>query len=424
MTAEELEALVSRVDTAGAGALTSMELAHAFVLADDERGGGALALVRGAFDYHESLSHAAGFFVPMMEGDGFCYPPRVDEVASEDCEVWGAVAGAVSSPVARARLHDLCFERRCGDVGAHGRAAIDAYLEMAAVDPYSLDDDRRLFVSLGRVDWLGRALALAARMRDVERTERAVTAISSAASASLRQDSPEAGVALGLVAALVDADRDEADELLEAARAKYVGDQWNTDEILVLQLRRLKGEDERREGLQRDRVVCLMDHAETCEPLVRMSFLQDAIRLARDYGATDLAEECTRRLQSISEDDLGLQEVRVEFPLPRGAIEAEVNQILDVESWQDALSRLCSTPPSGQTDANRAAVEHEMRAHPLRSLFPEELLGGDGLPRMRVVTDEEKRSRRLVERETLAIQLNRAPRRPQACLGDVGPVSA
>jgi hypothetical protein len=406
MSAEEFAALVTRVDAAGSEALTSMELATAFVLAEEERGRGATALVRAAFDYHESLSQPSGFFVPMMEGDGFCYPPRLDAITDEDCEVWGSVAGVVRSPVARARLNDLCFERRCADVGVCGRAAIDAYLEMSAVDPYGLDENRRLFVGVGRVDWLGRALALSSRMRDGERVERSVAAIVSAATASLAREEREAGVSLGLIAALVEADRAEADELLERAREKYAGDQWNSDETLVLQLRRLKGEDERRDVLQRERVVGLMEHADRCEPLVRMSFLQDAIKLARDSGITELVEECTRRLQSINEEDLDLKEVRFEFPLPPGAVEAGVKEILDLDSWQDALRQLCSDPPSGDAETNRVAVEEEMRAHPLRSLFPEELIGGDGLPRMRVVTDEEKRNKRLVEREAVSIQLN------------------
>jgi hypothetical protein len=80
IAAEELEALVARVDAAGLDALTAMELATAFVLAQDERGEGATALVRAAFDYHEGLSQTQGFFVPMMEDDGFCYPPLLDAI--------------------------------------------------------------------------------------------------------------------------------------------------------------------------------------------------------------------------------------------------------------------------------------------------------------------------------------------------------
>jgi hypothetical protein len=406
LSAEDTAAIAARVDASGAGAFTAMELARALVLDEEERGReSAPGLVRAAFDYHESLAHES-FFEPMMEGEGFCYPPRLDSITDEECEVWGAVADAVSSPIARARLNDLCFERRWGDVGARGRAAINAYLEMATVDPYSLDENRRLLVSLGRVDWLSRALANGSGMGDVERVERTAAAIVVAAIESLAQERPEAGVALGLIETLVDAERAEADDLLNAARMKYGSDHWNLDQTLVLQLRRLRGNDERRESLQRDRVLGAMKHAETCEPLVKMHFLQEAIKLARDYGLADLTQESTRRLQSISEEDLGLKEVRVEVPLPPGAIEAGVAEILNVGSWQDALRQLCSVPPSGSLDTNRLSVDQEMTAHPLLSLFPEEILGGDGLPRTRVATDEEKRNRRLAVHEILSIHLN------------------
>jgi hypothetical protein len=173
-------------------------------------------------------------------------------------------------------------------------------------------------------------------MGDVGRRDLAITAIVKAATESLAQESAEPGVSLGLIAALVDAERAESDELLDQARPRYAGDQWNVDETLKLQLRRVGADDERRQVLQRDRVVGLMDHAEACEPLVRMMFLQDAIQLARDYGFTELVDECPLRLQSITEKDLDLKPMSVEIPIPAGTIEAVVREILDAGSWQDA----------------------------------------------------------------------------------------
>jgi len=380
----------------------------AIVIADEERSGSA-GLVRDAFHYGESSrrSQGKGFFVPMMEGDGFCHPPHIEDVPAEVGLLWGAVADQVRSPLARARLSDLCFEGRWGNVGEHGRVAVDAYLEMSKLDVYALDEDRRTTAVMARVDWLCRALNLASRMGDAARAELAVTAIVEAARESLAQESAEPGAALGLIEALVDAGRAESDELLEAARRRYAGDQWNTDQTLLLQLRRVVGgDDERRRTLQRARVVGLMDHAESCEPLVRMSFLKDAIQLGRDYGFTELVQECTLRLQAIKEEDLGLKQNSVEIPIPAGAIEQGVQEILKVESWQDALRKLSSHPPSGDATVNHASVHELMQAHPIASLFPEEVLGGDGLPRIRVTTDEEKREKRLVERELLSMQLD------------------
>lgn len=404
---DAINVLALRVDDAASGANTAWELAQAFILSDEERSGPA-GLVRDAFHYGESFrrSRAKDFFVPMMEGDGFCYPPHIRDVPAEVGRLWGAVADRVRSPIARARLSDLCFEGHWGNVGEHGRAAVAAYLEMSKVDVYALEEDRRLFAAVGRVDWLGRALALASKMGDAPRSEQAVMALVDATRESLAQGAGEPGVALGLIEALVDAGRAESDELLEEARRPYGGDYWNMDHILQMQLRRTGDDEERRRALQRARVVGLIDHAESCEALVEMSFLKDAIELAHDYGFTELAQECTLRLQSITEEDLGLQQMAVEIPIPTGAIEKGVQDILDVESWQDALRKLSSHPPSGNAAANRARVDDLMKAHPIRSLFPEEVLGGDGLPRIRVTTEEEKREKRLVEHEALSMQLD------------------
>jgi hypothetical protein len=172
----------------------------------------------------------------------------------------------VKSPIARARLNDLCFAGRWGNVGDRGRAAVDAYLEMSTVDVYAVEEHRRPSVAIGRVDWLGRALHLASKMGDAGRRDLAIAAIVKAATESLAQESAEPGVSLGLIAALVDAEGAESDELLDEARRRYAGDQWNVDETLKLQLRRVGADEERRQVLQRDRVVGLMNHAEFCEP--------------------------------------------------------------------------------------------------------------------------------------------------------------
>ena len=149
-----------------------------------------------------------------------------------------------------------------------------------------------------------------------------------------------------------------------------------------------------------------MDRAEACEPLVRMTFLQDAIQLARDYGFTELVDECTLRLQSITEKDLDLKPMSVEIPIPAGTIEAGVREILDAGSWQEAFRKLSSRPPSGNVAANRERADDLMKSHPIRSLVPEEVLGGDGLPRIKVTREEDKREKRLVETELISIQLN------------------
>jgi hypothetical protein len=62
--------------------------------------------------------------------DGYRYPPDLKDVPSDVWNWWLAAARQVSTPLARARLNDLCF------TGSHGnhenaRAAAEAYLQLA-----------------------------------------------------------------------------------------------------------------------------------------------------------------------------------------------------------------------------------------------------------------------------------------------------
>ena len=82
--------------------------------------------------------------------------------------VWGAVADEVTSPIARARRNDLCFEGHWGNVGDRGRAAVDAYLEMSTVDVYAVEEHRRPFVAIARVDWLAVWLSPSAPQEQIQ----------------------------------------------------------------------------------------------------------------------------------------------------------------------------------------------------------------------------------------------------------------
>jgi hypothetical protein len=104
----------------------------------------------------------------MMEGDGFCYPPHIKDVPTDDGLVWGAVADEVASPIARARRNDLCFEGHWGNVGDRGRAAVEAYLEMSTVDVYAVEEHRRPFVAIARVDWLAVWLSPSAPQEQIQ----------------------------------------------------------------------------------------------------------------------------------------------------------------------------------------------------------------------------------------------------------------
>jgi len=241
-SAELVSELAAWIDAAAKQALTPYELSNALSVPEAERSGPRGRLLT-AFNYRETSKRASGesFFGSMFEFDGHRFPPALADVDPDDAVLWAAVTTVVQSAVARARLNDLCFEAGWGHGGDRGRAAANAYLELSTVDVYALGEDRRPGVALGRVDWLTRALELASKMRDDDLAERAVVGLAEAAVKSIAQSSPEPGVVLGAIEALVEAGRPEADDLLARASETYAGDAWNTDATIELQLRRVGG---------------------------------------------------------------------------------------------------------------------------------------------------------------------------------------
>lgn len=387
--------LAARVDAAAAQGHTPFDVLTALRLTDDELAG-PLGRVRMAFEYSEGFGGGAGsrYFGHMLDG----YPPPMREVAVQDRTLWLAVADRVASPLARARLNDLCFETRTGHVGDRALAAATAYLEMSATDPYVLDDAARPGALMGRVVWLSRALTLAGLRRDDELGRSVVDAILAATRESLARPAPEPGVTLGLIEALVEDEPEivEVDQLLDQARKIYVDDGFKTSDTIDLQMRRAGLDDERRAVLQRELVLSWIAQAERSEPILRMVHLETAVRLARDYGIGDLVEQITADLQAIRIDDLGLVKQSFEISIPADDVEKYLAWFTDASTWQEALLRLIASPPSGQVESNR---EYVAKHGALLSLFPHTKLGGDGLPRFTVTSEQDRKEQLLVECE-------------------------
>lgn len=75
-----------------------------------------------------------GPFALMLELRDGVFPQALRDVADEELAAWAEYAREFPHPAARARLHDLLWERRRPPrPDEHARAAIDAYLDLAAV---------------------------------------------------------------------------------------------------------------------------------------------------------------------------------------------------------------------------------------------------------------------------------------------------
>lgn len=351
-----------------------------------------------AFRFHVDKQDGGEHFGPMATfTDGTTIPAPLAEIPDETCEVWAGVVDHATHARLRARLHDLLFERRWGNVGAHAAGAIEAYIDdVAPIDP----------PSVRTVDALGRAYELAKMTKRGDLADRAAAELLRTAEASLDDPEPKPGVALRLLQVLVNArvPNPAVDRLLERARQTYP-DAWNVESTIKLQLRRAPDADART-ALQRARVERWLEEADNVDPLVAVMHREKAARLARAAGLTDLADRAVHAMQSADPPELA----RITVPSSLTVRQAEeFIESLVADTWWDSVMRVLSCGPStGDVDRNRETAVELAREHPLQSLFPNVHLGGDGLPRYRPTSKEEEADDQLTQVETMALQVQGA----------------
>ncbi|MFN8027349.1 MAG: DUF4209 domain-containing protein [Acidimicrobiia bacterium] len=357
-----------------------------------------------------ALGLAFRFYVSQEDGSRHRWRPllRVDpngnqvETGLADLDepvirTWEAVVSLAVHPRVRARLHDLLFERRSGDVGAHAREAINSYLTVA-LTPSS---------TVAEVDAITRAFDLIALTRQPDFLPEATNAAITAVDGALASTDAKPGVSLRILEVLVDARIADGrvDDRLLRCRTAYP-DQWNTEHTIGLQLRRESDEGARAE-LQRERVLALFTEADASEPMVAVSHLARAAALARELAISDLHEEAVRRLQGVDPTSLSMHRIETPIEIPRAEIEAYLDQLLAAPTWLEAVvSHVLAGPPSGNVHRNRATVQELTSEFPLQNLFPTVRVGADGLPRSTAETPEERAEASLANHEVMAMQLS------------------
>lgn len=361
----------------------------------DERDDSRRQHLADAFRFHVERGDTKARFGPMLVlENGHTVPAPLAETADETCSLWSRVASHASNPRVRARLHDLLFERRWGDVGNHATAAVEAYLEVAgAADP----------PSIGTLDALQRAHELSRMTRRTDLQERCTAALIRAASASLEDPDRKPGVALGVIRVLAQGgcpDRD-IDQLLARAREQYT-DAWNTESTIALQRKRAPDADARSE-LDRELVELWLAEADLADPLVAVLHREKATKLARERGLPDLAEKAVLAMQTAEPPELA----RISVEMPSSITQEQIEEYLEAltaDTWWDSMTRVISSgPPTGDASHNRQLAADLAREHPLQALFPKVRLGGDGLPRFSATTEADQFDDQLTDVETMAM---------------------
>ncbi|MGD0705469.1 MAG: hypothetical protein ABSA02_37000 [Trebonia sp.] len=400
-----LAKIVAQIDGACAELLDPHEISVRIVFTEEDKQG-PLGAVAMAFDYPLGL-HSGEFGAMSQWSDGYRYPPDLKDVPSNVWNWWLAAARQVSTPLARARLKDLCF------TGSHGnhenaRAAAEAYLQLADASGRADESDPDPGRPLGQIAGLQRALTLARKVRDKVIAERALAETVAAARRSLDDDDAAPGVVLGFLRILAGerTPPQDLEDLLIKARDRYQDHAWHSASVIEFQLKNAGGDADSRVALQQDAVRVWLTEADRTDGLNRMRHLETAIKLARDYGLRSLADEATTELQAVNPEKLGLKPHGIQFTLPEEEAEKYFAAFSGVPSWEAALSLLLADgPPTGNTSVNKSQVEKTAAGAPLYAAIPKTRIGGDGLPRFTASSDEERAEWLLAEHEVLRLRM-------------------
>lgn len=303
----------------------------------------------------------------------------ISEVTADVASLWEELAGVLTHDRPLARLHDLLFTARHGNVGDHGRLAI-VYYFAAASD--ATDHDR--------VELLLRAWTIARAMhRDADEATARAEMWPLVQAHSAKDDGGAPGLTLPLLNALMVAPRDansvgdepDIDLVLANLASKYSSDHL-VDRIAAFQRQRAAGDKVQLKAIDRRRVQARLDRAAAATTVqVRMHFLEAAAALARNLGLEDLADQAVTEMQNIRPDDLEWIHFTASVPVPTEVYEAYLRVFDYSPDWRIGLQEwLATSPPSGSYRDNVRSALDRAKGSVLRHIFGWGAFGVHGLP--------------------------------------------
>lgn len=338
--------------------------------------------------------------VPATETAGPTWPPRISEISDATVALWGEIADQVVHPGAKARFHDLLFERGHGDRRAHGSTAATAYLDAANLEP-----DLTLDVTADLV----RAWELARRLRHGGLEQASIDAMLARARSGLSSSPADPpGCVLPLLGALATprplrrpsggptprseppGDRTTVDELLERAWLVY-RDVFHTANIADLMRMRARDDDAAIEAIGRREVEAYLAEADANSGMIKQGLLERAVAIARNRGFTDLRARATAKLQAIPVASLGLQRASSSFTIPPEQLERALAGFTASPEWQDGLHFfLAATCPTGDLSTLQTQAVEVSKVAVFRAMTATVKLNADGLPVSTASSAEER----------------------------------
>lgn len=333
----------------------------------------------------------AGCELQTTTEDDYPWWVPLSRVGDDTLHLWADLAKVVTTPAAKARLHDLLFNRRHGDVVTHLRTAVSAYLETLSSEPTPLELKDTYAVL--------RAWTMTRRSGEALRNDD-VREVLATLCARVLGETPgqHPGILMPMLNALHEgpARRKGAtsyetvavNALLARAAKQYKSPHLATE--LAGYRRRIAKNQEDIDSINRDEVDAYFRTAEASpHPAQKLHWFEKASRVAAKRGLNDLASLAASRMQRIRPEDLNLTRLESSSTIEPRYVDGMLRPYTRGSTWRDGLRHfVVSDVPTGTIE-----WLHQVRADDpsvLRHLFPSVILTGEGMPRATASSDEAK----------------------------------
>ena len=157
-----------------------------------------------------------------------------------------------------------------------------------------------------------------------------------------------------------DPSRQEVRDLLKQIRfrsATNVSTLEGVSELLV----RVASTDSEHGEARRSLIESYLALGESAKGMIASLYFEDAAGIANKYGFIDLRDRAVQLLQAVPYEELGMQTLSIELPIPHYAIDATLARYRHSRDGLSALDIwLAGAPPTGSYESNVASAKESM----------------------------------------------------------------
>lgn len=299
----------------------------------------------------------------------------MSETPSGAWSLWSEVHDILRPSTMRAHVADILLTARVRPKPEHATGTVASYLEVAELEKVTA---QQVALSLARANTIARSRKMT--------EELAVRQVMYTKSEFLASRPETSGPALTLLAALSAVRRGvsipgEEREMIRSRLLTIGGASTFFTEEIAKSLARLADNPLELESARRWHTEQYLALARTDDHGMRkMHHAQTAVRLASDYGLSDLKDAAVLVMQSVDHGSMGWESVRHDVKLSKNAFRAHLRRYGRARHWSHALMTFLASPsPSGDHEANKRSAERAATGS-IRSLITRTVYGAHGLP--------------------------------------------